>query len=66
VRAGACVEAEVCAVAAAEALLARRGVMTEAELATAIHALLGLDAGAQVAIAARLAALVGAGTIRLG
>lgn len=63
-RAAAVPPAEIAA--AAEALLARRGVMTEAELATAIHALLGLDAGAQVAIAARLAALVGAGTIRLG
>ncbi|MBR0677042.1 hypothetical protein GXW77_12725, partial [Roseomonas alkaliterrae] len=51
--------------AAAEALLARRPAMTEAELAKGVHALLGLDAAAEVAIAARIAALVGAGTIRL-
>ncbi|GGJ36307.1 DUF4011 domain-containing protein [Neoroseomonas lacus] len=62
-RAAAVPPAEIAA--AAEALLARRGLLTEAELAAAIHALLGLDAGAQMAIAARLAALVGGGTIRL-
>jgi hypothetical protein len=62
-RAAAVPPAEIAA--AAEVLLAHRGMLTEAELAAAIHALLGLDGGAQVAIAARLAALVGAGTIRL-
>jgi hypothetical protein len=50
---------------AAEAFLARRPAVTEAELAQGVHAMLGLDAAAQVAIAARIAALVGAGTIRL-
>jgi hypothetical protein len=62
-RAAAVPPAEIAA--AAEALLTRRGPQTEPELAAAIHALLGLDAGSQVAIAARLAALVGGGTIRL-
>ncbi len=62
-RAAAVPPAEIAA--AAEALLARRGMLTEAELAAAIHATLGLDAGAQMAVAARLAALVGGGAIRL-
>jgi hypothetical protein len=62
-RAAAVPPAEIAA--AAEALIARRGALTETELAPAILALLGLDPGAQVAIAARLAALVGAGTIRV-
>jgi hypothetical protein len=52
--------------AAAQALLAARPGLTEAELAAGVHALLGLDAGAAVAIAARIAALVGGGAIRLG
>ncbi|WP_137127804.1 DUF4011 domain-containing protein [Roseomonas sp. HF4] len=51
--------------ATAEALLARGVPMTEAELARAILATLGLDAGSEIAVAARIAALVGAGTIRL-
>ncbi len=63
-RAAAVPPAEIAA--AAQALLARRTVTTEAELARDIHALLGLEPAAQVAIGARLAALVGAGTIRLG
>jgi hypothetical protein len=62
-RAAAVPPAEIAA--AAQALLAARPAMTEAELAAAVLATLGLDAGAQVAVAARLAALIGAGTIRL-
>jgi hypothetical protein len=63
-RAAAVPPAEIAATA--QALLAVRPAMTEGELAAAMLAALGLDAGAQVAVAARLAALVGAGTIRLG
>ncbi|WP_198371174.1 hypothetical protein, partial [Roseomonas rosulenta] len=63
-RAAAVPPAEIAATA--QALLAARAPMTEAELAAGVLAVLGLDATAQVAVAARLAALVGAGTIRLG
>ncbi|MBW6396585.1 DUF4011 domain-containing protein [Roseomonas sp. HJA6] len=63
-RAAAVPPAEIAATA--EALLARRGALTEAELARAILAALGLDAAAEVAVAARLAALVGSGALRLG
>ncbi len=63
-RAAAVPPAEIAATA--EALLARRGSLTEAELARAILAALGLDPTAEVAVAARLAALVGAGALRLG
>jgi hypothetical protein len=51
--------------AAAEKLLALRPATTEAELAAGIHRLLGLDANAQAAIAARLAGLIGAGVVKL-
>jgi hypothetical protein len=51
--------------AAAEKLLALRPATTEAELAAGIHRLLGLDANAQTAIAARLAGLIGAGVVKL-
>ena len=50
--------------AAAEKLLALRPATTEAELAAGIHRLLGLDANAQTAIAARLAGLIGAGVVK--
>jgi hypothetical protein len=63
-RAAAVPPAEIAATA--QALLAARPAMTEAELAAAVLATLGLDAGAQVAVAARLAALLGAGTLRIG
>ena len=63
-RAAAVPPAEIAATA--EALLARRGPLTEAELARAIIAALGLDASAEVAVAARLAALVGAGLLKPG
>ncbi|BDG71413.1 DUF4011 domain-containing protein [Roseomonas fluvialis] len=63
-RAAAVPPAEIAA--AAQALLAARPMMTEAELAAGVLAVLGLDAAAQVAVSARLAALLGAGTIRLG
>jgi hypothetical protein len=62
-RAAAVPPAEIAACAAA--LLAVRPALTEAELSAGVLAVLGLDAGASVAVAARLAALVGAGTIRL-
>jgi hypothetical protein len=52
--------------AAARALLAARPVLTEAALAAGVHALLGLDAGAADAIAARIAAPVGGGAFRPG
>jgi hypothetical protein len=45
--------------------LALRPATTEAELAAGIHRLLGLDANAQTAIAARLAGLIGAGVVKL-
>jgi hypothetical protein len=61
-RAAAVPPAEIAAAAAL--LLEGNPGLTEAELAASIHALLGLDAGARVAVAARLAALVGAGTVR--
>jgi hypothetical protein len=51
--------------AAAEKLLALRPATTEAELAAGIHRLLGLDANAAPAIAARLAALIGAGEVKI-
>jgi hypothetical protein len=51
--------------AAAEKLLALRPATTEAELAAGIHRLLGLDANAAPAIAARLAGLIGAGVVKL-
>jgi hypothetical protein len=51
--------------AAAEKLLALRPATTEAELAAGIHRALGLDANQQTAIAARLAALIGAGVVKL-
>ena len=51
--------------AAAEKLLALRPATTEAELAAGIHRLLGLDANAATAIAARLAGLIGAGAVKL-
>jgi len=51
--------------AAAEKLLALRPATTEAELAAGIHRLLGLDANATPAIAARLAALIGAGVVKI-
>ena len=51
--------------AAAEKLLALRPATTEAELAAGIHRLMGLDANAQTAIAARLAGLIGAGVVKL-
>ncbi|MBR0673656.1 hypothetical protein, partial [Neoroseomonas soli] len=63
-RAAAVPPAEIAA--AAQALLAARPALTEAELAQGVHAMLGLDPASQVAVAARLAALLGAGTIRLG
>ncbi|CAH0210360.1 DUF4011 domain-containing protein [Roseomonas sp. CECT 9278] len=63
-RAAAVPPAEIAATA--QALLAARPLLTEAELAAGVLAVLGLDASAQVAVAARLAALVGAGTLRLG
>lgn len=63
-RAAAVPPAEIAATA--QALLAARPAMTEPELAAGVMATLGLDAGALVAVSARLAALVGAGTIRLG
>ena len=50
---------------AAEKLLALRPATTEAELAAGIHRLLGLDANAAPAIAARLAGLIGAGVVKL-
>ena len=62
-RAAAVPPAEIAAAAAA--LLQARPALTEAELAAGVHGLLGLDASAQVAVAARIAALVGGGTIRL-
>ncbi len=63
-RAAAVPPAEIAA--AAEAVLAARPGLAESDLAAAVHGALGLDAGAQMAIAARIAALVGGGTIRLG
>jgi DNA polymerase III delta prime subunit len=63
-RAAAVPPAEIAATA--QALLAARPAMTEAQLADAVLATLGLDAGALVAVSARLAALVGAGTVRIG
>ncbi|MFM7302352.1 MAG: AAA domain-containing protein, partial [Alphaproteobacteria bacterium] len=51
--------------AAAEKLLALRPATTEAELAAGIHRLLGLDANAAPAVAARLAGLIGAGVVKL-
>jgi hypothetical protein len=62
-RAAAVPPAEVAA--AAQALLGARPGLSEAELAAGVHALLGLDPGAAVAVAARIAALVGAGTLTL-
>ena len=50
---------------AAEKLLALRPATTEAELGAGIHRLLGLDANAATAIAARLAGLIGAGAVKL-
>ena len=63
-RAAAVPPAEIAATA--QALLGARPGLSEAELAAGVLATLGLDAAAQVAIAARLAALVGAGRITLG
>jgi hypothetical protein len=63
-RRAAAVPAEEIAVTA-EALLGRGGPMTEAELVRAILATLGLDPASEVAVAARVAALVGAGRLRL-
>ena len=60
-RAAAVPPAEIAA--CAQALLAARPAMTEAELAAGVLGVLGLDTAAQVAVAARLAALVGAGTV---
>jgi len=51
--------------AAAQKLLALRPATTEAELAAGIHRALGLDANQQTAIAARLAALIGAGVVKI-
>ena len=51
--------------AAAQKLLALRPATTEAELAAGIHRALGLDANQQTAIAARLAALIGAGELKI-
>lgn len=51
--------------AAAHRLLALRPHTTEGELAAGITRLLGLDPSAEAAVAARLAALVGAGSLRL-
>jgi hypothetical protein len=51
--------------AAAQKLLAFRPATTEAELAAGIHRALGLDANQQTAIAARLAALIGAGEVKI-
>jgi hypothetical protein len=51
--------------AACRALLGAMPVATEEELAAGVARLLGLEANAAPAIAARVAALVGAGTIRL-
>ncbi|HYF08871.1 MAG TPA: AAA domain-containing protein, partial [Acetobacteraceae bacterium] len=48
---------------AAERLLAAQPRATEAELAAGVHRMLGLDAAAQAAVAARIAALVGAGRL---
>jgi hypothetical protein len=50
---------------AAEILLALRPATTEADLGAGIHRLLGLDASAATAIAARLAGLIGAGVVKL-
>jgi hypothetical protein len=50
---------------AAEKFLALRPATTEAELGAGIHRLLGLDANAATAIAARLAGLIGAGAVKL-
>lgn len=52
--------------AAARTLLAAAPVVTEEELAAGIVRMLGLEAGATTAVAARLAALIGAGRISLG
>jgi hypothetical protein len=51
--------------AGCRALLDAMPVATEEELAAGVVRLLGLDAGAAPAVAARIAALVGAGTIAL-
>jgi hypothetical protein len=51
--------------AGCRALLEAMPVATEEELAAGVVRLLGLDAGAAPAVAARIAALVGAGTIAL-
>jgi hypothetical protein len=51
--------------AAAQALQAAVPVATEQELAAGVVRLLGLDAAAAPAVAARLAALVGAGVVRV-
>jgi hypothetical protein len=63
-RAAAVPPAEIAATA--EALLARGVPLTEAELTRAVLATLGLDPGSGIAVAARIAALAGAGTLRLG
>jgi hypothetical protein len=51
--------------AACRALLGAMAVATEEELAAGVARLLALDAGAGPAIAARVAALVGAGGVTL-
>ena len=51
--------------AAAKTLLAAMPGTTEAELAPGVARLLGLEASAAPAMAARIAALVGAGAIRV-
>jgi DNA polymerase III delta prime subunit len=52
--------------AAAKALTAAMRIATEEELAAGVVRLLGLEANQVVAVAARIAALAGAGTIRIG
>jgi hypothetical protein len=48
----------------AERLLGAQPQATEAELAAGVHRMLGLEPAAQAAVAARIAALVGAGRIK--
>jgi hypothetical protein len=52
--------------AAAKALTAAMRVATEEELAAGVTRMLGLEINQLVAISARIAALVGAGTVRVG
>jgi hypothetical protein len=52
--------------AAAKALTAAMRVATEEELAAGVTRMLGLEVNQVVAVSARIAALVGAGTVRVG